>query len=298
MTPDPRLAVVLIALDGRRRLERSLRHLTSLPEQPEVILVDNGSTDGTPAWVAEAFPQVRVLALGRNAGCAGRNTGVAATAAPYVAMAEDDSWYEPGALTRAADLLDAHPRVGLIQAHVLVGDDERTEPLHADMVDTPVPDEPGLPGHRILSYLEGLNVVRREAYEQGGGYDPRLLVGGPEEHLATEMLRHGWELRYVPEVVAHHVPDHKDPGPFVRRLGVRNTLWFAWLRRPLRPALSWSVHVIRSSPKNLATLGGVLGALRALPWIVRERDVVPAGVEAQLKLLDAPKRASKARRYR
>ena len=294
---DPRTSVVLIAFNGRHRLERTLANLTALPERPEVILVDNGSTDGTQQWVADTFPQVRLIALDENIGCAGRNVGVEAATTPYVGMIEDDAWYEPGALTEAADLLDAHPTIGLIQAHVLVGDDERIEPLHADMVDTPVPDDPGLPGHRILSYLEGLNVVRREAYRQGGGYDRRLLVGGPEEHLATEMLRHGWELRYVPWVVAHHVPDHKDPGPFVRELGLRNTLWFAWLRRPLLPALRWSAHVIRASKGTTWRRRGVVGALRGLPWILRERNVVPAPVEAQLKLLDGPKRGSKARRY-
>lgn len=296
--PDPRIAVVLIALNGRTRLERSLGQLTALPESPEVVLVDNGSTDGTAAWVAEAFPQVTLVRLEENRGAAGRNAGVAATDAPYVAFAEDDSWYAPGALRAAADLLDAHPTVGLVQAHALVGEDERVEPLHADMVDTPVPDDPALPGHRILSFLEGLSIVRRTAFEQAGGFDPRLLVGGPEEHLATELLRHRWELRYVPWVVAHHVPDHGSPSPFVRRLGLRNTLWFAWRIRPLVPALRWTAHVIGQSPKTTTTALGVLDAVRGLPWVLRERAPLPADVEAQLALLDAPKRGSQARRYR
>jgi len=239
-----------------------------------------------------------VLVLDANRGAAGRTAGVSAVDAPYVAFAEDDSWYEAGALRLAADLLDAHPEVALINAQVRVGPDARVDPLHADMVDTPVPDRrPSLPGHRILSFLEGASIVRRDAYLAVGGFDPRLPIGGPEEHLAADLLVAGWELRYVEQVRARHMPDHREPAPLVRRLGLRNTLWFAWGRRPLGPALRWSAHVLRASPPNAATLRGVADALRGLPRVLRERRPLPARVEADMALLDAPKRSSTARRY-
>lgn len=294
---DQRTAVVLLVRDGRHRVGRPLERLRALPEQPEVVVVDNGSADGTPDFVAERFPHVRVVALGENRGAAGRNAGVAAAPTQYIAFAEDDSWYEPGALARAADVLDAHPRVGLLNAHVLVGADRRPEPLHADMVDTPVPDDPALPGHRILSFLEGVSIVRRDAFLDAGGFDPRLLIGGPEEHLAAELLRRGWELRYLPDVVARHCPDHGEPSPDARRLGLRNTLWFSWLRRPPGSALRHTAHVIGDSPRTLTTARGIAGALRGLPWVLRERAPLPPDVERQMALLDEPKRRSAARRY-
>jgi N-acetylglucosaminyl-diphospho-decaprenol L-rhamnosyltransferase len=295
---DDRIAVVIVVLDGRRRIARTLRHLLALPERPRVVVVDNGSADGTPELVEATFPQVEVVRLGRNHGAAGRNAGVAAAGTPYVAFAEDDSWYEPGALRDAADLLDAHPDVAVINAHVLVGADGRPEPLHADMVDTRVPERrPGLPGHRILSFLEGVSVVRRCAFEAVGGFDARLGVGGPEEHLAADLLERGYELRYVPWIRARHWPDHGEPSPRVRRLGLRNTLWFAWSRRPARAALRWTLHVLRTSPRNAATARGVADALRALPTILAERRPLPGAVEHDLALLDASKRTSQTRRY-
>lgn len=295
--PDPRVAVVIVTLNGGARLARTLGHLRRLPERPEVIVVDNASTDGTPELIGARFPEVRCIRAPANLAAAGRNLGVAAAAAPYVAFAEDDSWYLPGSLRRAADILDAHGGIGLINAHVLVGEERRPDPLHEDMVGTPVPDDPGLPGHRILSFLEGVSVVRRSAFLDAGGFSPRLALGGPEEHLAADLLCAGWDLRYVPEVVARHLPDHGQPSPRVRRLGLRNTLWFAWTRRPLGPALRWSLHVVRQSPKNRATLGGIAGALAGLPWVVRNRRPLPPAVEARMALLDGPKRASRARRY-
>ncbi|HEY0344627.1 MAG TPA: glycosyltransferase [Solirubrobacteraceae bacterium] len=296
--PDPRVAVVIIAMNARERIGRALAQLSALPEAPRVVVVDNASTDGTAELIRRRFPRVDVARLAENRGAAGRNIGVAIVDAPYVAFAEDDSWYEPGALRAAADILDAHPEIALINAHVRVGEEGRREPLHDDMVDTPIAGRrPDLPGHRILSFLEGVSIVRREAFLAAGGFDARLLIGGPEEHLAADLLAGGWELRYVPAVNARHVPDHAAPSPLVRRLGLRNTLWFAWGRRPTVAALRWSVHVMRSSPLNGATVLGVVDALRELPRVLRERRPLPRAVEAEMALLDDLKRNSRARCY-
>ena len=63
-----------------------------------MILVDNGSTDGTVAAVRDARPDLRVVRLGTNRGAPARNLGVRLAATPYVAFADDDSWWSPGAL--------------------------------------------------------------------------------------------------------------------------------------------------------------------------------------------------------
>jgi GT2 family glycosyltransferase len=297
--PDPRVAVVMIVRDGADRIGGALERLSALPERPRIVVVDNASTDGTAEVVARRFPHVELVRLRENAGAAGRNAGVAAVGTPYVAFAEDDSWFEPGALRAAADLLDEHPDVVLINPHVLVGDDGRPEPIHEDMVGTPVPERrPGLPGHRILSFLEGVSIVRRDAYLAAGGFDARTGIGGPEEHLAADLLEAGGELRYVPEIRARHRPDHGSPSPRVRRLGLRNTLWFAWGRRPPRAALRWTLHVLRTSPRSPTTLLGLAGALLGLPGVLRRRRTLPVDVERDLALLDAPKMRSSARSYR
>ena len=69
---DPPVAVVMITHNRRAEVLRSLGHLTRLPERPRVLVVDNGSTDGTAAAVAERFPQVEVLPAGGNLGAAAR----------------------------------------------------------------------------------------------------------------------------------------------------------------------------------------------------------------------------------
>jgi hypothetical protein len=74
-------------------------------------------------------------------------------------------------------------------------------------------------------------------------------------------------------------------------------LWTQWLRRP--PSVAWRAtrRVLASAPKDLATVAAVGRALCGLPWVLRERRVVPAEVERGMCLLEESQRTSKARRY-
>ena len=112
--------VVIATRDRRPRLLETLARLAALPERPPVIVVDNASRDGTADAVEQAFPQVTVLRLARDLAPAARTRGIAAAATPLVALTDDDSWWAAGALRRAAPVFDAHPRLGLLAARILV----------------------------------------------------------------------------------------------------------------------------------------------------------------------------------
>jgi GT2 family glycosyltransferase len=114
------VAVVVITWNRRQEVLRSLAELTRLPEKPPIVLVDNGSADGTPAAVTHQFPQVEVLTAGGNVGAAARTLGVRHVDRPYVALCDDDIGWEPGALSRAADLFDRTPRLAVATARVLI----------------------------------------------------------------------------------------------------------------------------------------------------------------------------------
>jgi len=99
---DQRIGVVIITYQRREEALGAVERLTALGEQPPVVLVDNGSTDGTADAVRRRFPQVDVLALDWNSGAVGRNLGVRRLTTPYVAFCDDDTWWEPGSLTAPA----------------------------------------------------------------------------------------------------------------------------------------------------------------------------------------------------
>jgi GT2 family glycosyltransferase len=284
--PDPRVAVVMITHNRRNEVLCTLGHLSRLPERPRIVIADNGSTDGTATAVAAQFPDVTVLELGVNLGAAGRTLGVEQVDTPYVAFADDDSWWAPGALRRAADLFDARPRLGVLTGRVLVGPAATEDPVCRELERSPLPVEPGMPGPRLLGFLAGASVVRRSAFLEVGGFRKDLFIGGEEELLATDLAARGWWLCYVPELVVHHHPSSVRDARTRRRHLIRNALWFAWMRRPLPSALRRTLRMAWSEPWDRVALESFAAALAGLPRVLRERRVVPREVERGLRLLD------------
>ena len=274
-----RVTVVVATRNRWDDLRRSLPHHQPTP----VVLVDNASDDATPQRVAELFPDITVIRLARNAGAVARNVGVAEVETPYVAFADDDSWWEPGALDRAADLLDANPHVGLLAARMLVGESAELEPLCAAMSESALHTHPGEPGPRVLGFIACGAVVRRSAYLQAGGFDPVVFFAGEEERLALDLAAQGWVLCYAPEVVARHVPS---PARDVRARHVRvarNIMLTAVMRRPVREVLRTAGRTARG-PQGVR---GLLAAVPRVPAALRARRRLPPEVEAARRLLDA-----------
>jgi GT2 family glycosyltransferase len=294
---DPRVGVVVITYRRRTEALATVARLVALPERPPVVLVDNGSADGTAEAVRAQFPTVTVIALETNLGAVGRNIGVDRLTTPYVAFCDDDTWWEPGSLSRAADVLTAQPRLAVVNARIVVDPGGHDDPIVAELRDSPVPGPDWLPGPALGSFLAGATVVRRSAFVAAGGFDPRLWLGGEEELLATDLLAAGWEICYLDDLVVHHRASRMRDTRLRRRVGLRNTLWFTWLRRPLVPALRRTAFLARTVPRDRTSLLGALDAVRGLRWMIHARRPRPTSVEARLAPLDAAQRASTARRY-
>jgi GT2 family glycosyltransferase len=294
---NSRIGVVVITHQRRAEAMEAVARLVALPEQPPVVLVDNGSSDGTADAVRQGFPQVKVVASARNLGAVGRNVGVGHLRTPYVAFCDDDTWWEPGSLTAAADVLDAHPRLAVVTARIVVEPGAHDDPIVAELRDSPVSGPEWLPGPALGSFLAGASVVRREAFEAAGGFSSRLWLGGEEELLATDLLSAGWEICYLDRLVVHHAASRVRDATRRRRIGLRNTLWFTWLRRPLVPALRRTAFLARTAPRDRTSALAWWDAGRGLPWVLAHRRIRPRHVETRLEPLDATQRASTARRY-
>jgi GT2 family glycosyltransferase len=280
--PDARTVTTVVMTRNRR--EGLLATLARLAGP--VVVVDNGSDDGTVAAVnALTRPDTTVIALRRNAGASARNVGVESARTPLVAFADDDSWWEPGALDLAAELFASHPRLALLAARLLVGASERTDPVSRHMAAAPLGSSPDLPGVDVLGFVACGAVVRRDAFLACGGFDRVVFFPGEEERLALDLAAAGWGLVYVDRVVAHH---HPSPGrgdaDDRARLIARNHLLTAVMRRP------WPVVVRRARQAwgdGRGRRGGVLDALPRLPAALARRRTVPDWVEERALLLDA-----------
>src|SRR3954454_5467997 len=188
--PTRSLPTVVIPTRNRReRLLATLARIHSPADRPPVVVIDNASADGTAAAVRRPYPGVRVIESTGALGSASRTLGVRAAETPLVAFTDDDSWWEPGALARAADLFDAYPDLGLIGARIIVEPRGTLDPTCAVMresplrADRPLPRPPRPPpGPRLRLSRGGGAPPRRSAVLECGGSPPRYVFGG-EEHL-------------------------------------------------------------------------------------------------------------------
>jgi GT2 family glycosyltransferase len=285
MGMPPAVGIAVITRDRRDALLATLDRLASLPERPPIVVVDNASRDGTAAAVRAARPGVALIRSETNLGAGARTVGARALDTPVVAFADDDSWWSPGALDLLARAFAEHPRLGLVAARVLVGPEERVDPVCLQMRASPLAAGPELPGPRVLGFVACGSAVRREPFLAAGGFETRLGVGGEETLLSIDLAAAGWELCYLDDVVAHHHPGIRGPRPGRVAVQLRNALWTAWLRRPARAALSETRRLLGRAVHDAAARRALVAALGGAAWVARERRRVPDAVERDLCLL-------------
>jgi GT2 family glycosyltransferase len=277
------LPAVTVVVATRNRPASLLRTLPR--HEAPVIVVDNGSAETALDAVRLHHPDVRFVRLAHNIGAVARNVGAQLANTRYVAFADDDSWWHPGALARAVDVLDRHPRLAVLAARTVVGADERPDPLSDALAASPLGCAPDLPGPSVLGFLSCSIVVRRGAFLAVGGFDDLLFFRGEETLLALDLTATGWGVAYVDSVLAHHDPDPRDPAAqsAARQREVRNALLTLWMRRPLPLAVARTAAAAGVDPVHRRAVGEVLVRL---PRALARRRRLPAHVEQAFRRLE------------
>jgi GT2 family glycosyltransferase len=278
--PPTDVTVVVVSRNRRDDL------LASLPRhEAPVVLVDNASTDGTVPAIRRAHPEVTVLTLDRNEGARARTVGVRHAGTEFVAFADDDSWWAPGDLARAVAIMRAYPRLALLNARILVGPEERLDPVCAEMAASPLGTDPDLPGPSLLGFVACGALVRTEAFAAVGGFDPVVRFPGEEERVALDLAAAGWGIAYVDAVTVHHHPSPRRHSPGRRRAAVwRSRALTALMRLPAGDVLAVCRDAVLAGPRGWE---GLLRGLPDVPAALRRRRPVPAHIRADLRRLAA-----------
>jgi GT2 family glycosyltransferase len=282
-----RVAVVVPSWNGRRWLPGLFASLGAQTRPPdEVIVVDNGSTDGSVEWLRDA--DARLIELGANHGFSvAVNRGIAETACEAVALLNTDVELEPDWLARSLARLD-DPRVGSVATKmVLMRDpsvvDDAGDVLRRDGVaeqrghgkpDGPRFSEPG----EVWGASGGAAVYRRTAVLGAGGFDERFFAYLEDVDLALRLRLAGWTCAYEPVVARHarHGSDDSQSAP-IDALVARNTLLVVakafplrWLPLVVYRQAAWLRHAAREQ-RLREHLGGLAAALPLLPAMLRDR---------------------------
>lgn len=283
-------SAVVPAWNGRSWLPGLLASLAA-QELPldEVVVVDNGSVDGTAAWLAQEHPDVVVLRHERNTGfAAAANRGIAASRGTFVALVNTDVVLAGDWHGRLAARLRADPGLGAVASKMVRLDDpgvidDAGDRLRRDGVceqrgrgrpDDGRFDAPG----EVFAACAGAALYRRAAVAGVGGFDERLFSYLEDVDLGLRLQLAGWRCGYEPAVARH--AGGGSSGQLARPVPgwvARNTLLLVARAWPLRWAgpvayrqLAWAARAARD--RRLRThLRGLAAALPLLPAMVRER---------------------------
>ncbi len=290
---DLEASVVVVTWNGRERLSESLPAIVGQQGvRHELILVDNGSTDGTAAWVRGAFPSVHVVELPENTGfAAGNNRGFESARAPLIATINNDAIPDPDWLASLVSAAAAHPDAGMFASRMIYLHDPKLidsagislDPLgiawdrHAGM---PVRDDTD---GEVFGASAGAALYRRELLQATGGFDERFFAYLEDVDLAWRARWLGWKARYVTAARVRHMHSAtwaEDSPLKTYHLG-RNKVWLIAKNYPLGPLLRWlplilaydaaSLPVTVWRQRSLSAVRGRLAGLRRLPEIWRSR---------------------------
>jgi GT2 family glycosyltransferase len=257
---DPAATVVISTRDRRDEVCRAARSALTQSVPVEVIVFDDGSTDGTQEMLARELPQVRLY---RDEPARGslvrRNQGIQlATASIVVSMDDDSELVSPRTVEQVLSQFD----------------DPRIAALTIPFVDAPRPDRPRQQppddGVRYAThtYLGCAAALRRDAFLAVGGYRTSLLHSCEEPDLCLRLLAHGWLVALGrADPMVHHQSHRRSPALAVR-YQARNELLIAWYSLPSsvtarQIARSAAAAVWRSlrTRRPVATCAGLLGGL-------------------------------------
>jgi GT2 family glycosyltransferase len=183
--------------------------LVAASDRDELIVVDNGSTDGSAAAIREEYPTVRLVALEENFCIFGLNAGVAAAKGEYVAFLNNDMTVEPEFVERSLARFDA-PDVFAVCPRILTGDGDEQGSRTAGHWHR------GLIIYESLAHVErptdcffavgGQSFFRRDRLVQLGSIDPLLWPMYHEDiELSYRAWKAGWRIRYAPDALCHHL---------------------------------------------------------------------------------------------
>lgn len=214
--PRPHVSVIIPHLNGRHHLADCLGSLRCQTYQDfEVILADNGSTDGTREYVRSHFPEVRLLELGHNRGFTGAcNAGWRLAQGKFIVLLNNDTEVEPNWLQAIIDAFERHPEAGAVACKMLLFDQRDILHTAGDYYRVD-----GIPGNRgvwqpdsarysreeyVFSACGGAAAYRSSMLDEIGFLDDDFFFSCEDVDLAWRANLAGWRVVYVPTAVVYH----------------------------------------------------------------------------------------------
>jgi glycosyltransferase involved in cell wall biosynthesis len=226
MTPDIAEATVVITTKNRKDdLRKALASALMQDAHPRVLVIDDGSTDGTGDMLRREFPEVQMDRVEQSRGLiVQRNRGAALAQTPFIVSIDDDAVFStPRVVSQTlAEFQDS--RIGAVAIPYLNVNQDK-------LVRQMAPEERGI--YVTGSYIGTAHALRRELFLNLGGYREFLFHQGEEEDYCIRMLAAGYVVRLGRADPIHHFESPKRDYRRWDIFGRRNNVLFVWCNVPL-----------------------------------------------------------------
>ena len=286
--PGPRVSIVIPTIDGGDMLLRCVESFAAAA-YVELILVDNGSSDGSAQRVVQRFPHTLIVRNETNRGYAPAcNQGAALATAPFVLFLNNDATLQPDSLDALLAAAASQATTAIWQP-VTVGVDGSLESTgdvftwwginrHLESV----PD--ASPSAEVFATVGAALLVRRDAFNEIGGFEDSYFAYYEESDLCWRVRMAGWDVRVVTNATVTHLGSETTGAIFephaVRYLAFRNRIRTnlanaapssLWRIVPMHLLACIGFVVLYVVTGRLRSAGAVLSAM---VWPVGNRDVI------------------------
>lgn len=291
----PTVTLVILNWNGRHYLQPCLDAVRAQTFTDfEIILVDNGSTDGSVEFLRQRYPDVRLIVNQRNLGfAAGNNQAIRASRSKFVATLNNDTEVEPQWLEALVDTMESETQIGMCASKMIFAhrrDMINSSGICADRAGIAwdrnggQPDRPNQNIVRpVFGPCAGAALYRRSMLDDVGLFDEDFFAYLEDVDLAWRGQLAGWQALYVPQarVYHYHSGTAQEGSPFKNRLLGRNKVWVILKNYP-SPHLIWYLPAIVTydlaavtyalvRQRDWSPLRGRLAALRGIPAMLRKR---------------------------
>ncbi|MGH7232348.1 MAG: glycosyltransferase family 2 protein [Nitrospiraceae bacterium] len=212
--PRPTISVIVVNWNGRDLLEDCLASLCSQRYEPcELIVVDNGSTDGSAQFIRDRFPTVKLVALAANTGFTGGNAaGLQVSRGEFIALINNDTRAAPTWLEHLIQPMLADPRIGICASKLIIegswqidssGDGLGTGGVGFKRGTGREATQYALP-EDVFGACAAAALYRNEMLDAIGFLDEDFFFNDEDADLNFRAQLAGWTCRYVPSAVVYH----------------------------------------------------------------------------------------------
>lgn len=290
-----KLLTIIVTYNGKKWIDRCLGSLRTCSVQSDVIVVDNGSTDGTVGYITSEFPEVQMVATGENLGF-GRANNIGLKKAvkdgyDYVYLLNQDAWVFPDTFERLIGALEISPEYGILSPMQLTATSDRMDPRFVrwcpavaweEWTSSTQNDDNTFKECSIVGNIYPVQfvmaahwMISRRCFSRVGGFSPAFTHYGEDDNYVHRAQYHGFKCGILSSAGAVHDREMR-PTPKASKMHLKcvasvvkvsNPLYCFWFRCLFQPVELLAISIRYGSLSVFKYIFKLIGSYSRLKLI-------------------------------